>query len=74
MLNFFYCTGQFFFTGFGAWRGLGMRSDIWGKTTRWKRKYENEIMKEKIKSPQVMMFRADVAFLIPKISNIKFAM
>ena len=37
-----------------------------GKTTRWKKKYENEIVEEKRKGPQVVMFRADVAVLIPK--------
>ena len=45
-----------------------------GETKMWKKKYENEIVKEKINGPQVMILHADVAFLIPKISNIKFAM
>lgn len=45
-----------------------------GETKRWKKKYDSEIVKEKKKGPQVVIFHADVAFLIPKISNIKFAM
>ena len=73
MLNFS-LHRAIFYTGFGAWRGLGMKKRHLGETKKWKKKYENEIVKEKIKGPQVMILHADVAFLIPKISNIKFAM
>lgn len=64
-VEFFIAPGNFLY-GIRSMARTGDEKRHLGKTTRWKKKYENEIVEEKRKGPQVVMFRADVAVLIPK--------